>query len=226
MTRVLLVEDDRDLCNVVIDWLEHEGFTVEAVHDGVDGREKLSQKCHDIYILDWDLPEANGISLCQEFRRNGGILPILMLTGKTHIDEKELGLDSGADDYLTKPFDVKELSARLRALLRRPKRVRSDNVLSFDDIKIDTVSHQVTRSGRDIQLQKPEYALLEYLIRNQKTIVRTEDLMAYLWPAGSETGDSALRMTIKRLRDKIDVEGQPSTIESMKRVGYRLRAAD
>jgi len=224
MTRVLLVEDDRDLCDVMIDWLEHEGFSVEAVHDGESGRAKLNEKSHDLYVLDWDLPKASGISICEEFRRNGGQLPILMLTGKFQIDEKEQGLDAGADDYLTKPFDVKELSARLRALLRRPKQVFSDNKLSFDDIEIDTVSHRVARRGIEIHLPKTEYALLEYLVRNRSKIARNEDLLAHLWPSDSKPGESALRMAVKRLREKIDVEGQESTIESMKRVGYRLRS--
>jgi DNA-binding response OmpR family regulator len=219
-----MIDDDRDLCCVVLDWLTHDGYSADAVYDGDSGRQQLMEKCHDIYIVDWDLPHVSGVSLCQEYRKNGGQSPILILTGKVGIDSKEIGLDSGADDYLTKPFDVKELSARLRALLRRPKRLMVDNVLKFGDIELDTATGRVTRDNQVIELQKTEYALLERMLRHQKTIMKSEDLISYLWPAGSEAGDGALRMTIKRLRDKIDVEGKPSIIESMKRVGYRLRS--
>ena len=123
MAKVLIVEDDKQLSALIVDWLTGEKYATEAVYKGTDGLERLKFYKYDVVILDWDLPGLSGVEVCRQFREEGGTTPILMLTGKKEITDKAQGLDSGADDYLTKPFDVIELSARLRALLRRPKRM-------------------------------------------------------------------------------------------------------
>lgn len=122
MAQILFVEDDKDLVEVVVDWLQHNGYTVEVAYDGETGKTAMQRHRHDLLVLDWELPQITGLDLCKTYRASGGSAPVLMLTGRSSIHDKESGLDSGADDYLTKPFHLKELLMRVRALLRRPPR--------------------------------------------------------------------------------------------------------
>ncbi len=221
MAKILLVEDDPVLCGMTEDWLKHEHYSIEIATNGRDAREKIQFFEYDLFILDWELPEVTGIELCKEYRDGGGKTPILMLTGKKAIGEKEAGLDAGADDYLTKPFHMRELSARVRALLRRSSATTS-NVLKAGNLEVDPTSFNVTRNGEQIHLQRKEFALLEFLMRNPNRVFSPESLLERVWASESDATVEAIRSCMKRLRQKIDVEGSASLIRTVHGVGYKL----
>lgn len=221
MAKVLIVEDDKQLSALVVDWLTGEKYTTEAVFKGTDGLERLKFYKYDVVILDWDLPGLSGVEVCRQFRDEGGTTPILMLTGKKEITEKAEGLDSGADDYLTKPFDVIELSARLRALLRRTNNV-TKTVLTAGNLTLDPTSRKVTVCGNEVDLQPKEYSLLEFLLRHPNQPFNAEAIMDRVWTASSDAAPDTVRLHVMRLRNKIDEEGKESIIRTIHRVGYML----
>lgn len=222
MTKILVVEDDRTLATVVESWLKYQHYVVDMAYTGAEGVELLDTYQYDCIVLDWGLPDAQGIDICKKFRARGGRTPVLMLTGKKEIEEKEEGLDSGADDYLTKPFDVKELAARIRALLRRPPTVYNP-VLKCGDITLDTTKHAVAKGGEPIKLFPQEFALLECLLRYPDKIFSTEDLIERVWKSEAGASSETVRTSIKRLRKQIDTPDSPSLVENVHGVGYRLR---
>jgi two-component system OmpR family response regulator len=171
--------------------------------------------------MDWNLPHMEGIDICKAFRLNGGTTPIIMLTGKREIDDKEAGLDAGADDYLTKPFHMKELGARIRALLRRPAAVVSQD-LKARDISLDPVTHRVCKGEKELDILPKEFALLEFLMRHPKQVFSAEALIERVWPTDSEASSGSIRTYVNRLRSKIDSEGQNSLITTVHGIGYRL----
>lgn len=221
MAKVLIVEDDRQLSALVVDWLTGEKYATEAVYKGTDGLERLKFYKYDVVILDWDLPGLSGVEVCRQFRDEGGTTPILMLTGKKEITDKAEGLDSGADDYLTKPFDVIELSARLRALLRRTNNV-TKTVLTAGNLTLDPTSRKVTVCGIEVDLQPKEYSLLEFLLRHPNQPFNAEAIMDRVWTASSDAAPDTVRLHVMRLRNKIDEEGKESIIRTIHRVGYML----
>src|SRR5262249_466480 len=158
---------------------------------------------YDMVVLDVNLPKLSGLDVCKQFRESGGSTPILMLTGKDAIDDKERGLDAGADDYLTKPFHLKELSASVRALLRRPNTFTGD-VLRSGDLILETSTFRVSRDGEDIQLSQQEFALLEFLMRNANQVFSPEALLDRVWKSSSDVSPAAIRTHIKMLRKKLD----------------------
>lgn len=221
MPKVLLVEDDKVLANNVTQWLEFEHYVVEGVTDGEDALDRLRYYNYDVVILDWGIPKLAGIEVLRSYRAGGGTTPVLMLTGKDTIVDKELGLDSGADDYLTKPFHVKELSARIRALLRRPQPM-TGNSLTFNDLELDTLNHTVKKGNKDIRLLPKEFSLLEFFIRHPNQVFSAENIIDRVWNADSEVSPESVRTYVTRLRSKIDVKGQDSIIETVHGVGYKL----
>lgn len=221
MAKVLIVEDDKQLSALIVDWLTGEKYATEAVYKGTDGLERLKFYKYDVVILDWDLPGLSGVEVCRQFRDDGGTTPILMLTGKKEITDKAEGLDSGADDYLTKPFDVIELSARLRALLRRTNNV-TKTVLSAGNLSLDPSSRTVTLCGNEIDLQPKEYSLLEFLLRHPNQPFNAEAIMDRVWTASSDAAPDTVRLHVMRLRNKIDEPGKESIIRTIHRVGYML----
>lgn len=223
MAKILVVDDDASTRDVVDDWLNHELHVVDAVADGKTALEFLTSYSYDIIVLDWGLPDVDGVSVLKKFRSLGGTTPVLMLTGKGEIEEKEQGLDSGADDYLTKPFDVKELSARIRALLRRAP-LTKDNVLSMRDLTLNCTTRDVQRHGKPLKLFPKEFAVLEFLMRNPNQVFSSDALLERVWTADSEAGPETVRTCIRRLRKEIDVEGEDSLIETLHGVGYRFKA--
>jgi len=176
---------------------------------------------YDVVILDWQLPGMTGIEVIREYRSFGGKTPVLMLTGKSAIPEKEEGFDSGVDDYLTKPFHMKELSARLRALLRRPDTLVSE-ALQIGALKMDRRTHVVLLDGKEVDLKPTEYALLEFLMRHPGQVFAPEALLDRVWSSQSDASVDALTTCIKRLRKKISSEGQESIIKTIYGVGYKL----
>jgi DNA-binding response OmpR family regulator len=224
MAKILIVEDDLDLGGMVVDWLRFEHYNVEIVHNGREGLERLQTSEYDAIILDWELPGMDGIEVCRRFRSEGGSSPIIMLTGKSAISEKEAGLDSGADDYLTKPFNMKELSARLRAVLRRPGGVVS-NVLKVRDIEMDPSKYQVKKAGVEIQLLPKEFSLLEFFMRHPNQVFSSDALIQRVWHSDSEATGDAIRTCLKRLRKKLgDNDEKEPIIQTVHGVGYRLRS--
>lgn len=221
MSKILLVEDDQGLAKLVRNWLSLEHHTVEYVEDGEEALHRLKINEYDLIILDWSLPKMTGLDVLQEFRGFGGNTPVIMLTGKDSISDKELGFDTGADDYLTKPFHGKELTARIKALLRRPANLVSD-VLKVGDIVLERADFRVTRNGQEVRLLPKEFALLEFLMRYPNKVFSAEALLERVWVSESEATVDAVTSCIKRLRKKLEVDGAKSPISTVHGVGYKL----
>ncbi len=193
MAKILVVEDETRLCELISDGPEAEGYIVETALNGLDAENLLKLSSYDLLILDWNLPGMTGIELCKNYREAGGMARILMLTGKSAIEDRASGLDSGADDYLTKPFDMREVSARVRALMRRPDEVKAA-VIKYRGLELNSKSHQVSRNGVPIELFPKEFALLEFFMRNQGEAFSLEALQKRLWPSESESSPETLRV--------------------------------
>lgn len=222
MAKILIVEDDVQLAEIIGRWLTNEHNTVELVADGEDALSHLKLYAYELIILDWQLPGMEGIEILNRYRAAGGKTPILMLTGKRTIEDKMQGLDSGADDYLTKPFHGKELTARVRALLRRPVDLL-DSVLKVGDIELDPQACKVRRAGAELQLLPKEFALMQFFMRHPGQYFSAARLMSEVWPSDSESGTDALTTCIKRLRKKLDPEGAESVIHNVHGMGYGLK---
>lgn len=221
MPKVLVVEDDDNMREIIVDWLEAEHYSVEESANGKDAQDKLAVYSYDLVILDWQLPELSGLDLLKKLRAQGDKTPVIMLTGKKLIDEKELGLDSGADDYLTKPFHVKELTARIRSLLRRSSG-SATNVLRVREIELDPSSFTVKKNGMEVQLAKREFAVLEFFMRNPNKVFSVEALLERVWASESDSSELAVRTCLKKLRQKIEAEGERPLIKTVHGVGYKL----
>lgn len=224
MAKILLVEDDGDLAKTIADFLGREKHNVEIVHDGLDGAEMLKFDSFDVLVLDWDLPGLSGVELLARYRAAGGKAPTIMLTGRQKMDEKEEGFESGADDYLTKPFSLRELSARIRALLRRPTQLLS-NVLTVRDISLDPEKHRVTKGGAEVKLTPKDFSLLEFFMRHPDELFAVETIVSRVWLQDEEASPDALRVAIRRLRKAFGETGEAgeSVIENVSRMGYRLK---
>jgi DNA-binding response OmpR family regulator len=221
MAKILVVEDDESLSRMVSEWLAGEHHTVECSFDGADACEKLKFYEFDMVILDLNLPSMGGIKVLREFRASGKTTPVLILTGQDKIEDKEVGLDSGADDYLTKPFHMKELSARVRAVLRRPSSYAGDRLVSRG-LELDPGNHTVKVNGNDISLLPKEFQLLEFLMRHPDQVFSADALLNRVWASASDSSIDALTTCVKRLRKKIDLDGSPSFIKTVHGVGYKL----
>jgi len=220
MAKILLVEDDQDFADMVKDWLSNESHTVEACYDGAAALELIKSYNYDLLVLDRQLPGVSGIQLCQAYRKAGGLSPIIMLTGLGEITDKTDGFDSGADDYLTKPCDLRELSARVRALLRRPAKFDGE-VLKVAHLSLNADSRVVQVAGKKVDLLPKEVALLEFFMRHPDRVFNQDAILAHVWTSESEAGPETVRTWIKRLRKKIDVD-DTSIIQTIYGVGYKL----
>lgn len=225
MAKLLLIDDDIELSRKVKDWLEFEHHTVETAFGGNEAIEKLKFFQYDMVILDWGLPDVDGIEVLKTFRNEGGDVPVLMLTGKNQVSEVEAGLNNGADDYVTKPFDLRELSARVRAMVRRNSKVY-DKVLKVRDLELDSTSHKAWKSGEELKLQPREFAVLEFLLRNPTDVFSVDALLERIWSSDSDASPDTVRVCITRLRNKIDTPGRSSVIKTVHRIGYQLDADD
>lgn len=221
MSKILMVEDERSLATNVKEWLEFEHYLVEHADNGTDALDLLKTYSYDLVILDVNLPRMSGLEVCKLYRSSGGQTPILMLTGNSGLSDKEAGFESGVDDYLTKPFEMKELSWRIRALLRRPRTAPVD-VLTVGALSLDPVGHHLTRRGKKIHLPRMEFMLLEFFMRAPGQIFSPTQLLDSVWKSESERTAESIRTSIKKLRQKIDEPGQPSMISNVHGVGYKL----
>ncbi|MCC6978619.1 MAG: response regulator transcription factor [Candidatus Melainabacteria bacterium] len=221
MAKILLVEDDLQLASSVKEQLEGAMHTVEHVADGREGLDRLRLYSYDVAVLDWTLPDMSGLEVLRNYRDSGGATPVLMLTGRTEIDNRVEGLSSGADDYLTKPFDFRELASRLQALMRRPANYCPNN-LAIGDLEIDIAAKIVRRNGVKMKLLPKEFAVLEFLLRRADHCFDTDALLTHVWNSESDASEAAVWQTIKRLRNKLDIEGKESIIVNVKGMGYKI----
>jgi DNA-binding response OmpR family regulator len=220
--RVLLVEDQQALVRVLKQGLEEEGFAVDAARDGEEADHKATTANYDAIILDLMLPKEDGLSLLKRWRRDGMKTHVLVLTARGSIEDKVKGLDSGADDYLTKPFNFDEQLARLRALVRRGHQVK-DPILRIHDLEIDTAAHTVKRKGQDIHLTPREYALLEFLAFHRGEVVSRSMIWEHLYNEEDENTSNVVDVYIRYLRNKIDKGFEPPLILTKWGEGYHLR---
>jgi DNA-binding response OmpR family regulator len=223
--RVLLVEDHKPMVRALKQGLEEEGFAVDIALDGEEGDYKARSAEYDVIVLDVMLPKEDGLSLLRRWRPDGIKSPVLLLTARSGIEDKVKGLDCGADDYLTKPFQLEELLARLRALLRRGHQVK-DPVLRVLDLEIDTTSHTVRRAGQTIYLTPREYALLQFLAFNRGKVVTRSMIWAHLYDENDENTSNVVDVYIRYLRNKIDKNFDPPLIMTRWGEGYMLRGED
>jgi DNA-binding response OmpR family regulator len=223
MAKILVVEDETNVAAAIVDLLTYEHHIVETADNGADALHLLQLSQFDLAILDWRLPVMDGLEVCKTYRARGGTIPILMLTGKSLSAEKELGLDSGADDYLTKPFDMRELAARTRALLRRPPSLMG-NVLEINGLVLDRQNYKVSFNDKPISLLPKEFDLLEFFMRHRNRVFSLDSLLEHVWASAADVSPDAVRQCIKRLRKKLEDAGCSPLIQSVYGVGYKLES--
>jgi DNA-binding response OmpR family regulator len=221
--RILLVEDNPRLNHSLRATLEDDGYAVDSAFDGLDGEEMGLMPVYDVIILDVMLPSKDGMQVCRTLRDKRVKTPILMLTARDALDDRVQGLDSGADDYLVKPFQVEELRARIRALLRRESASKSGQ-LKVDALTLDPATHNVQRAGQPIELTAKEFALLEYLMRHPGHLITREMAEEHLWSDDHLVASNVVDVYVRRLRRKIDDPFEEKLLETVRGAGYRLRA--
>jgi len=222
--RVLVVEDDQEAARLLARGLREEGWVVDVAHSGETGDEMASVNSYDAIVLDWLLPDRDGIAVCRSLRASGLHVPILLLTARDAVEDRVLGLNAGADDYLTKPFAFAELLARLHALLRRSELTRPV-LLTVGDLTLDPKSHVVTRGGAPIGLTPREYAILETLMRRAGEVVSRVHLGESVWENDLDSLTNLVDVHMSHLRRKVDRGGMPPLIHTVRGYGYRLGPA-
>jgi two-component system response regulator MprA len=220
--RILVVEDDEDIVDVLRRTLRAEGYEVAAAGDGPDALERSASFIPDLVILDLGLPGMDGVEVCRQLRQEGDV-PVLMLTARTETGDMVEGLDSGADDYLTKPFERVELLARIRALLRR-RPPRGSAMLVVGDLRLSPDAREVKRGERDIELTKREFELLEYLMRNERLVVSRERLLEEVWGYDPLDDTNTIDVFVSNLRRKLEEGGEPRLLHTKRGAGYLLKA--
>ena len=221
--RILLVEDEATLASALVEALEHESYAVDHAPSGAAAEELAEVNDYDLIILDWEIPPPTGIELLARWREAGIETPIVMLTGRAELDDRIGGLDSGADDYLTKPFSVSELLARVRSLLRRGEKSLQMR-LEADDLAMDRAAHEVRVAGEPVPLSPKEFALLEYFLRNVGRVLTRTDISEHVWDDEFDSFANVIDVTVHRLRRKIDGDRESKLLHTVKGVGYVLRA--
>lgn len=219
--RILVVEDERIIANTIKEGLEQDGYAVDVAYDGEDGYNTASADEYDVIISDVMMPEMDGFAMVKKLREDGNKTPILMLTAKSQETDVVKGLDTGADDYLAKPFAFNVLSARVRALLRRPRSAVGE-VLEYADISLDPAGKQVRRAGKLVQLSAKEFAILEYFMRNPERILSKNNILTHVWDFDSDVLPNNVESFIKLLRNKIDRPFKKPLIQTVRGFGYKL----
>jgi heavy metal response regulator len=222
MMRVLLVEDEKKVASFIKKGLEEQGYAVDLASDGKTGLAMALDQIHDLLILDINLPEIDGLTVLGQVRGKKVVTPVLLLTVRATIEDKVIGLDTGADDYLSKPFSFEELLARVRALLRRHSKSKSP-VLSLADLSLDPASRQVFRGGNRIELTSKEFAILEYFLRNVGRVLTRSMIINHAWDYDYEAETNVVDVYIAYLRKKIDAPYHPKLLHTIRGTGYVLR---
>lgn len=221
--RLLIIEDDDRIADAIAEDLSDQRYTVDVVYDGQTGWNYIQATQYDLILLDVMLPKLDGIALCRRLRQSGRQTPILMLTAKDSIQDRVLGLDAGADDYLVKPFDLQELAARIRALLRRGDSVNPP-ILSWERLQLDPSTYEVHYDQQPLDLSPKEYSLLEYFLRHQRRVFSRAQLLEQLWSFENMPDESTIKTHIRSLRQKLEAAGAPKDlIETVYGLGYRLK---
>ena len=222
--RALLVEDDATIADFVVRGLREAGFAVDHVGDGEAGLTAARQQPYDVAIVDLMLPKRDGLSLIEALRSRGVATPVLILSARRSVDDRVRGLQSGGDDYLTKPFAFAELLARVQALVRRATRAPEPTTLNVDDVVLDLLSRKVTRGGTPLDLRPREFTLLEFLMRHAGHVVSKTMILSHVWEYNFDPQTNIVDVLVSRLRDKIDRPFDRKLIHTVRGVGYVLRA--
>ncbi|MEU9021123.1 response regulator transcription factor [Actinomadura sp. NPDC048394] len=230
--RILIVDDEPAVRESLSSSLEFEGYRVAEAADGVTALERVEAERPDLVVLDVLMPRMDGLTTCRRLRAAGATMPVLMLTARDMVGDRVTGLDAGADDYLAKPFELDELLARVRALLRRSAMntdpggdARRDDVLAFDDLRMDTLTREVTRAGRPLALTRTEYMLLEMFLTHPRQVLTREQILETVWGFDFEPASNSLDVYVMYLRRKTEAGGLPRLVHTVRGVGYVLRTA-
>lgn len=223
--RILVVEDEIELCDSIAEGLQIDGYAVDTCYDGEEAFELMTVEAYDLVILDLNLPKMDGIEILTKFRKQNKNSKVLILSARDRVSDKVLGLDIGANDYLTKPFAFEELEARIRSLLRRTF-IQEDTVLTFDGLSVDTVKRTATANGIPLSLTKKELALLEYFMLNSQKVISQEELMEHVWNMEADSCSNAVRVHIASLRKKLKSELLYEPIATKIGEGYYLCGGD
>ena len=219
MAKILVIDDDDTVLHEVTQALKIDRHSVEAITDGTEGLQRLQTYYYDVAIIDWGLPGLSGVDICRRYRARGGEAMLLMLTGRTSVVDKETGLDSGADDYLPKPFSLAELLARVRALVRRAGQRPAEEIIQVKDVSIDVNAKRVTRNGEEITLSRKEFEILRLLAQHRDTPIGVEQLLKEVWSADEGGSTESVRTHLKTLRKKL---GDAQIIETVHGMGYKI----
>lgn len=219
--RILVVEDEHRIARALKEGLEQESYAVDVEYDGEDGYNAASAEDYDLIILDVMMPNMSGFEVCERLRAEGNHTPILMLTAKDQPKDVVKGLDTGADDYLSKPFSFEVLLARIRSLLRRPHETVGDTLM-LADLSLNTVTKEVKRAGKTITLSSKEYALLEYLLRNQGRVLSKNNIISHVWDFDADVLPNTVEVFVTYLRNKIDKPFKTPLIQTVRGFGYKM----
>jgi DNA-binding response OmpR family regulator len=224
--RVLIVEDEQNIAKYLKQGLKEQGYAVDLAYTGLESLDWIDVVKYDIILLDILLPEMDGFTVCQEIRKRNVWTPVLMLTARDAIDDRVTGLDVGADDYLCKPFALRELLARIRALSRRTMDGPRTTLLEVGDLTLDTVSQEVRRSNRLIELTTKELSILEYLMREPGRVYSRSEIAEHVWNFDADNQSNVIDVYIRNLRRKIDDAYEPKLIHTIRGSGYRIKAEE
>lgn len=221
--RILVVEDEQGIAKNIADFLRQHAFVVDTAFDGRTGLAMAEATPYDIILLDWMLPEIDGLEVCRALRKHAPAAAIILLTAKDTLDDKVLGLTTGADDYIVKPFELRELLARIQSLLRRKYANQPEgNILRVGDLTLDLSTQEVKRGEKHITLTRKLYQLLEFLMRNKNRVLPKAEIEAHLWDAHAELWSDVVRSHIQKLREKVDSEWETKLIRTVHGMGYRI----
>jgi two-component system, OmpR family, response regulator MprA len=223
---VAVIDDDGSIRNSLGRALRMENYEVDLFEDGLSALKAIQMRAPDAIVLDLQLPDVDGLEICRRIRQAGDTTPILMLTARDAVNDRVEGLDAGADDYLVKPFDLPELLARLRALLRRTSVVHNDgNVLRFEDLSLNPQTREVFRGDRRVELTKIEFDLLELMLNNPRQVLTREQILDLVWGYNFDSGTNSLAVYVGYLRRKLEEGGESRLIQTVRGVGYALRVS-
>lgn len=225
MAKALIIEDDHEIAADLAKLMSLNGWKVETAHNGSDGLQLLEQFSFDLLLLDWCLPDLTGLEICKRYRNSGGTMPIIFITGQTAIEYKESGLDAGSDDYLTKPFDERELMARVRNAMRRPRAIVELETVRLGTLTFDNRKRTICDGAKKAQLTAAEYSVIEYLLRHKGEAFSAAQLFNAIWQSDSEASEETVRVHIRIIRRKLELAELPTIIEHKRGFGYSITEA-